>query len=237
MCVLITWAPARTFYVTTTRSIPRANPPGKGEGLRVFRTRSCALLLDAPPLFCASSFRATAMTSTSATSNATFTSEARPFLFVFKAGIQQPEQTTQLQQSDTSEATQGELSPASCIGSTGISSTASEESEGLSSATSSAAFMSEARPFLFVFKAGLQQPAETTQQQRSDTSVATQAELAPASCPGSTSISRTAPEEFEGSSPDLQKYRQDDGQPCCAVLCSVMAATLAVGKFQEQFAK
>eukprot|EP00904_Undaria_pinnatifida_P006424 jgi/Undpi1/2911/HiC_scaffold_14.g06288.m1 len=146
------------------------------------------------------------MTSTSATSNAAFISEARPFLFVFRAGTQQPEQTTQLQlQSDTSEATQAELAPASCIGSTGTSSTASEESEGSSPATSSAAFIGEARPFLFVFKAGLQQPAETTQQQRSDTSVATQAELAPAGCTSSTSISSTAPEEFEGSSSDLQK--------------------------------
>eukprot|EP00904_Undaria_pinnatifida_P006397 jgi/Undpi1/2888/HiC_scaffold_14.g06265.m1 len=145
------------------------------------------------------------MTSTSATSNAAFISEARPFLFVFKAGIEHPEQTTQQQQSDTSEATQAELAPASCIGSTGTSSTASEESEGSSSATSSAAFIGEARPFLFVFKAGLQQPAQTTQQQQSDTSVATQAELAPASCTSSTSISSTAPEEFEGSSSDLQK--------------------------------
>eukprot|EP00904_Undaria_pinnatifida_P006413 jgi/Undpi1/2901/HiC_scaffold_14.g06278.m1 len=73
------------------------------------------------------------------------------------------------------------------------------------SATSNTAFISEARPFLFVFKAGLQQPAQTTQQQQSDTSVATQAELAPASCTSSTSISSTAPEEFEGSSSDLQK--------------------------------
>eukprot|EP00904_Undaria_pinnatifida_P014054 jgi/Undpi1/977/HiC_scaffold_10.g04441.m1 len=46
---------------------------------------------------------------------------------------------------------------------------------------------------------------QTTQQQQSDTSVATQAELAPASCTSSTSISSTAPEEFEGSSSDLQK--------------------------------
>eukprot|EP00904_Undaria_pinnatifida_P006394 jgi/Undpi1/2885/HiC_scaffold_14.g06262.m1 len=145
------------------------------------------------------------MTSTSATSNAAFISEARPFLFVFKAGIEHPEQTTQQQQSDTSEATQAELAPASCIGSTGTSSTASEESEGSSSATSSAAFIGEARPFLFVFKAGLQQPAQTTQQQQSDTSVATQAELAPAGCTSSTSISSTAPEKFEGSSSDLQK--------------------------------
>eukprot|EP00904_Undaria_pinnatifida_P006396 jgi/Undpi1/2887/HiC_scaffold_14.g06264.m1 len=146
------------------------------------------------------------MTSTSATSNAAFISEARPFLFVFKTGTQQPEQTTQQQQSDTSEATQAELAPASCIGSsTGTSSTASEESEGSSSATSSAAFIGEASPFLFVFKAGLQQPAQTTQQQQSDTSVATQAELAPAGCTSSTSISSTAPEKFEGSSSDLQK--------------------------------
>eukprot|EP00904_Undaria_pinnatifida_P006392 jgi/Undpi1/2883/HiC_scaffold_14.g06260.m1 len=149
------------------------------------------------------------MTSTSATSNAAFISEARPFLFVFKAGIQQPEQTTQLQQSDTSEATQAELAPSSCIGSTGTSSTASEEFEGSSSATSSAAFIGEARPFLFVFKAGLQQPAQTTQQQQSDTSVATQAELAPASCTSSTSISSTVPEEFEGSSSDLQNENDD----------------------------
>eukprot|EP00904_Undaria_pinnatifida_P006426 jgi/Undpi1/2913/HiC_scaffold_14.g06290.m1 len=154
------------------------------------------------------------MMSTSATSNAALTSEARPFLFVFKAGTQQPEQTTQLQQSDTSEATQADFAPASFTSSTSINSTASEESEGSSSANSSAASISEARPFLFVFKAGLQQPDQTTQQHQSDTSVATQAEFSPASCTSSTSIS-TAPEEFEGSSSDLQKHRQDDWQPCC----------------------